>query len=367
MGKIELIKMHSFFPNNEIDFLCVFITVLVALYLYYRTVSSDNPQYHFSYPFFVAIILAFSLFFRPEAGDFWHTLERYTFGDPSIYTRHWEGAYYWLKDLIPNNYLLWRCCIWGPAAIIIAIAMKRMNLPSGLAVLVFILYALRAYYYTRNCLGLSLLLLAVTILTTDSQDSLPIKRLLIFLLLIGISWFFHKSMPMYIGIAVVSLMIPASKKGICLALVGAVVVAFFANYIAESVLNMQIWIGGESESGIGYLELERQTHLNWKGIISKLIYYLPFAYIAFYGFKDVVGKESGDVAYKTFYLITMIIWMVSFVFNQVHGRLFKSGMYSFAFFTTMFLTKNWRSVRSKRFLTITCIYYLWELFIFIVT
>ena len=136
--------MSLLVPNPLLDDLCMFAVYMVAIYNYY---CMDRDKKGTNYVFFVLFILLFSLLYRPIGGDFWHYLLFYEDGTHG----HMEDFYYWLMEVIPNNYILWRIAIWLPAAIFLAIVFKMMKVPSSYATSFFLLLALHtSFYYTRN-------------------------------------------------------------------------------------------------------------------------------------------------------------------------------------------------------------------------
>lgn len=357
--------MFQLVPNPVLDSICVIAVFFVAI-LNYVGIRKDKRG--MSYVFFVILILLYSILYRPVGGDFWSYLESYRLGFDTNY-RHMEDFYYWLMKQIPENYLLWRLAIWLPAAILIAWVFHLMKVPSNFASFFFILYGLQAYYYTRNALALSVLYFALAMICvyrTNKTNSSWIRALFIVLLIV--SWFLHKSMPLYIVVGILALLLPFNRNY----LVGALMVFPFLYgatlLISSRVLDVAgIWL--QEGVGVNYLETENVLNYNFKGIVSMIIKYMPVLYFYIIAFNKPISKESDDFRlYKTFLLFSFFVTFVSFLFfgqgsSSIHGRLYKSSFIPFSMTVGLYFKHFWGTKRCQSFIYLTILYYLWSIFV----
>lgn len=337
--------MFQLTPNGLLDSVCMMAMYIIAIYNY---VCMKHNKRGTGFVFLILFMLLFSLLYKPEGGDFFGYLEIYRLGVDNPY-RHMEDFYYWLMSLIPNNYLLWRVSIWLPAAIIITVIFRWLKIQSSVATTFFLLLALvPSYYYTRNVLALSVLYVALTLFVYKGNSA---RRTLVIAISIGLmlaSWYLHKSMPIYILIALASLFLPFNKKTMLIALIGFPVLYGVISLISSDFLAIsEIWI---SDIGQEYLESHNQLSFNWKGIIALVISYLPIIYFYYIAFRYPVPQTSQDFNhYKVFLYFAFIVFFISFLFfgqgsEAIQGRLYKSSMLPFAFAVCLYF-KNYNNTK----------------------
>ena len=355
--------MFQLVPNSLLDSICMVAVVLVALYNYW---CMKNNHKGTGYLFFVVFILLFSLLYRPEGGDFWHHLEVYELG--SAHHNNLEDFYNWLMDKIPNNFLLWRIVIWFPAAIFIMLTYKMMGVGSNNATTFFLMFGLiSVYYYTRNVLASSILYLGMAICCVTTK---PLKRFFSIVIFVGlsvVSYFLHKSMPMYIGLALMAIILPLNRNTVIGALIAFPLLYGLIYALSANILQMELWL--TDEVGLNYLEGTNTFTTNWKGVVNMIVKYIPFVYFYFIAFKNPIPKESEDYKfYKTFLLLGFLIFYLSFLFMgqgsiAIQGRLYKSSMIPFAFAVSLFFKHNLGSKQCRAFLVLMLVYYAYTLFV----
>lgn len=344
--------MFQLTPNGLLDAFCMIAVYLLAIYNYACMKDRKRGTGFF---FFVVFITLFSLFYRPEDGDFWHYLEAYRQGVDYPY-HHMEDFYYWLMSLIPNNYLLWRVSIWLPTAIIICIIFKIMKIPSNNATTFFLLLALtNAFYYTRNALALSVLYLALVIFCVRNHVVKKTLNTVLFIALTFASWYLHKSMPVYILLALMAIILPFNKKYILASLIAfpllyGVILSLTTNFVEI----VQLWL--MENAGDVYLEGENLFAANWKGVVGLIVGYLPIVYFYLIAFRRPLSKENPEFqSYKTFLLLSFFLFYISFLFSgqgsiAIQGRLYKSSMMPMAFVVCLFFKNNWGSKECRFFI-----------------
>ena len=360
--------MYQLTPNNFLDSVCIILVVLVTIYNYYSIRKNIKGT---SYFFFIIFILLFSLLYRPEEGDFWHYLDIYNLGAEYEYG-HMEDFYYWLLALIPNNYILWRIAIWLPAAVIIAFIFKSMKTPSNYASLFFLMFALTpAYYYTRNVLALAIMYLGLVYFCKQDKGIKKTINLILFGGLVIVSWFFHKSMPMYMLFALLAITLPLDKRTPIIALILFPIMYKCIMLLSNNFLAIEdLW---STEITNNYIEAKNTVYLNWKGFITLIISYTPIFYFYIIAFRKPLSKNIPEFRYyKVFLILAFVIFYVSFLFwgqgsASLQGRIYKSSMIPFTFALCIYLKHNIRTKHGKNFLYLMAIYYLYSMTIGFIT
>lgn len=349
--------MNNYSPNTFLDSFCIYTAVLIAIYNFFRMKRGKDGT---GYIFFVITILLFSLFYRPEGCDFWGHLRLYLLGEDA-YSLHMEPFFYWLIEVLPNNYLIWRTAIWLPAAILIAISYKKMNINSSYATVFFFVFALtQTFYYLRNILGFALLTFAITYLSIGKQNKY--FKLLIFSCIVIASWFLHKSMPLYIFLVIIAILLPHDKRyliaaAITIPIISSVILTISAEILQE--LNI--------EKGLGYLEADRVFTLNWKGIIGYIIQYAPIVYFYYIAFSKPLPKDNPNfTCYKVFLLYSFFIFCISFLFLgkgsfTLQLRFYYTSLFPFAFAVTLYFKEYLKTTRFETLLYLILFNYSWKL------
>ena len=107
--------------------ICFNFIVWLGLLFYYRGQIKRNTERHGTFWGFCIVIILFSTF-SFCAGDFLHYESLYVDLRHSNYNIHIEPFYYWLIKVLPESYYVWRCAVWGVAAIILVLIFKRLKL-----------------------------------------------------------------------------------------------------------------------------------------------------------------------------------------------------------------------------------------------
>ena len=343
-----------------------------------------------NYLFFVFVILFFSLLYKPEGGDFWSYYKLYELGSDFPY-KHMEQFYYWVMELIPNNYIMWRIAIWLPSAIFIALIFKLLKIPSCIATTIFLSFALTSsYYYTRNVLALSVLYIGLTLCSINlkfhnsNYNQLMLKSsgdnnmeylkfynyifkykyigLLLFLTLAIISWFLHKSMPMYILVAVISIFLPYNKKYIYYAIILFPFLYGIIMLVADHFLQMdEIWV--VQDSGKNYLYAINAKTVNWKGVIALVFKYIPYLYFYLAVFLNPLEEDNFDFkSFKTFLFFSFFTFYLSFLFlghgsSAIQGRIYKSSMLPFSIMSCIYFKHKMQHKQCKMLIKLILFYY----------
>ena len=342
------------FTFLSLENICLYSVLIVVSYNY-QSIFSDEIKRKTPYWFFWLFILFFSLYYTPENGDFWGYLNLY---ENPLINSHFEDFYLWLIKLIPDNYRLWRCVIWGTAGLLAVFTFKRMKIDSGVATIFFLCFALlNTYYYTRNCLGLYLLYFAISLYITDQKNNIIIK-LIILTFLISASYFLHRSMPLYIGLAVLAYFLPVKRWILITILITFPLLSqIFHNYYGQILLS-DIWMDHYySEEGF---QTAKEIQFSFWGITNMVIKNIPFIYIIYAASGNM--KNDMSVTYKltkTFFVFFCLIYGLSFFFwgIYVHYRFWASSMMPFTLFLASYYSQNRFNPICRRFIWMMIAYY----------
>ena len=353
--------MNDFSPNSLLDFFCIISVAFVALYNYMRMKAGKKGT---GYIFFVFFILLFSLFYRPVNGDFWHYLEMYDLG--SGVHNHLEPYFNWLIEEIPNNFLLWRIAIWLPAAILIAFTYQKLGIQSSMATFFFCLLGLVGfYYYTRNVLGMSILIFALSLIS--SRRLRPSTKIIHTILIIGLfalSWYLHKSMPIFIALSIMAILLPPNKRILLYSLLMFPILYGAIYSISSSVLGLELWLN--ESSGEEYLEAANTFYSNWKGVLGLIIKYAPIVYFYVIGFNSQLLSDKEEKSYKMFLYLSFFIFYISFLFFgrgsiMLQLRLYNSSLLPLSFASSIYFRRCKEPRQLQLFIVLLLVSYMFSL------
>lgn len=280
--------------------LLVFINLglwLILLLVYKKDFLNPfiNRKRSFIFPF---IILALFTTFAFSEADTYHYHEIYDRMLKINSQIHIEYVYYFLLKILPKNYYLWRFVIWGAASFIFVITAKRYRINPGILAFLLPVLLFQQFAVTRGCLGISIFLLAVSFILK------PVKQRKLFSILIGIfgclvSMAFHKSMPLFIFIFVLSC-IPLNRFFIYFLILIFPLLRSFVVSIIMAVIDMGFFEQDTVTFTMGYLDGERSIS-NIMGLIRLGIEYVP-RFLIIYIITRLIILNKQQVPYYISYL-----------------------------------------------------------------
>lgn len=259
-GKLTLINLFLWF-----------ILVYVYRSEYFRT--NNRPE---KYGLIGFIAILFSTFAFSEA-DTYHY--EYIYDKMVLYNVrvHIEEFYFWLVQVLPKNYYIWRLAIWGSAALIYIKVCKVNNLDSRIVGLIFPLILIQQFAVTRGCLGITLLLLGASVFIKSKKQN---KALYLWsVLAIVASLFLHKSLPLFIAIAALAF-IPLNKKTFIILLILFPVLRGFVLPFVFDFIGSGFFDKETASFATAYLESEK-SEMNFNGMLRMILEYAP-RFIIFY-------------------------------------------------------------------------------------
>lgn len=304
--------MNYIVPIESLDSLCLIACGILVIINFNSLYSEGKKTFNSFLPFGIFITL-FSIYYRPLDGDFWSSLEEFNErGD--LYKEHMEPVFVWLRDVLNYDYILWRYIVWGTASFFICLIFKKIKIEPSLATAVFLAIALiPCFYYLRNSLGFSVLYYALSLYTMSYKK---FKNIVALLVLIFLSWFLHRSMPIYIMLSLAALWLPLKKQFLIVSFILFPVLYASIVFFAQEFLMLAIL---SDDGGEKYVEATNELNVNLMGYIFMIIGYIPYVYIMykFCASYSVQPKTSLLYVQKTFFYITFFLLYLSFLF---HGQ-----------------------------------------------
>lgn len=342
--------------SNQLSLLCIFISILMIIIARpqntYRDPMSNNVKQGIVFFF---LLYTLNSVFAFWAADTYHMWDQFIEG--SQYTEFeilgYEAVYNWLAAILNNDYFLWRACIWIPACLFIYLCAKRLNILNRNFLLALILFA-GWMAYTRGMLGHTMLLFGVVLLVDNNNDKF---ERFVGLVLLCVSYFFHKSMYVNIIFALLAF-VPLGKKSIKISFIAYPFLTLLASVLISNIASGEIMISlGEGVGGVGdktanYVSLER-SESNIFGIIGKIITFSPQYLALFYLVDRIVFKKyfqeirQERVFTYLFRLTYVAIYIASlFYFVDTSSWIYERFKYMGFFPLPFVLAKVW-SMESK--------------------
>lgn len=296
--------------------LCVGVVIIV--FLNYGNVFSNRQKGGTSYFTFWLFITLFAMFYCPEYGDSFNgSIDLAEYAATGI-KGHYEDLYYLPLRFLPNNYYVWRFCVWGLAAFLLTVCYKTLNCPSQYATVIFLTVTLiPCFYYLRNSLGFALLYLAVILLLKEKQQTkLTFKTILVSILLLVISFFAHNSMPVYYLVVLLAFFCPFNYWTIIISVLLYPFLHRFVPDFATAFLSQSYISDATSELGLGYLSRDNTVNYNINGFILLVLQFIPFFVVYFDALKKMKRDDNNYTINKVFFQISYILLYIALCFYQ---------------------------------------------------
>lgn len=285
-----------------------FITVMV---LHFFPSYGDKVKANNNYTTVFILMVLISVFAFTEYDTYhYHT-------DYDIMIRHGEAEhveeyYFWLIQVLPHNYYIWRLAIWGGATAFFVWAMKLLGINATIAGALIPIVLISRFNVSRVSFGIAVLLFSVVLLT------LPKKKFLVRIIgLAGtvLSCYLHASMIIFVVIAIVSLLLPINKKTVIIMTILFPILYVSVMEFADNVLER---FGLVDENRIfSYLQGDK-LEITTIGFIYKIFSLVPlllmtFSISRYYLKEHELDKKNSEVYFK-FYKISFVFIYISMLF-----------------------------------------------------
>ena len=184
---------------------------------------------------------------------------------------HVEPFYYWLVKVLPHNYYVWRCGIWGVAMLLFIGTAKRYDINPMTLCFVFPMILMQQFALTRGALGIALFLFSSSYIIKPGSN----RIISCILGIVGcvVSLYLHKSLPLFAFIALFAF-VPLKKWTLAVLLVMFPVIRGFIIPFVFEMLGTSFFSEETVEFAANYLERE-QSKANFNGMIRYVVDYTP--------------------------------------------------------------------------------------------
>lgn len=310
-----------------------------------------------SFSVLLIFIVVFSTF-GFISGDYFHYKDLYTEIIRYNENIHLEEFYFWLIQILPTSYSIWRLTVWGFAAIVFILLLKQLNFNAQFSSLLFVLILMTTFPNLRNALGYVVLYYSVVLILFEKHKR--VTNCIIGSIGIICSFFLHKSMFMYILLLGIAL-VPFNKWVYIISWIAFPILYKYLYSISEYFLINSFANEQSITSGINYLNSDFNTYANLNGLIRMIVNRTSIILLLLYAIIRVFFKNSDHINYgmKVFLQYSYILIYLSFFFygQQVSAffasRFWDASLYPMAIFLIYYLY-NKRDIRFVRM----CLYLL---------
>lgn len=342
--------------NYQVELCFVsFIIFIVMLLISKPWVTLANPQKQNAKKEFNVFFIVFTVFniFQFWARDYYayylgfSSLSRYI----NEFNSDYELVYNRLADIVNNNYNIWRTIIWGGASVFTYYTAKKLDIQNkNLLVALTLITALNNIdNATRGVLGHTMLLFGA-VLFVDKKSNMFTQ--IIGLILVCVSYYFHKSMYVNIIFAVLALF-PFGKKTLIISLIAfpflTVVATYFINGIVGGNIEIALGegVGGVGDRTVSYAAGEK-LFANYKGMIVNAFSTIPEYLSLLYVIKKVLYEKcfQGLKMEKLYIYLTRLSFVCIYIASTFYFVETSEWIYirfkSMGFFPLVFvLAKVW--------------------------
>lgn len=349
----------------SVSHLHVVLSVLlwyVMLYLCYRQTrqydviepefEEDEPEFFKPNGFQIKMLILGLAFctIGCTGGDFLHNFKIYDMNVASNEPIHYEHYYYYLTQILPHNYYIWRFFVWGIAYIIVCFLIRRLDTDADIAYIIFILFLLNHFPNLRQSLGVVILILGLFVLTRISSSSTPVLMLCASLGLIAFSTIFHSTMYAFMAIALLCF-VPGIKNKYTI-IVAICIFPYLYNSIHDtsSLITQYIFSHNADalEKATSYLNSDYRVTSNVFGWIKIIINRSPFyILLAISTWRIFFRGEQVSYLEKHLLMFSLVLVYISVLFwgNDVSAylstRFWDNAIYPLAFFSMIYIRNHW--------------------------
>ena len=288
-----------------------FITVMVFKYLqgYRRTLSADSSYM----PIFILMTLI-SVFAFTEY-DTYHYHTTYDLMVEYNEAEHVEDYYFWLTQILPNSYYLWRFFIWGGACLFFVWALKLLKLNPTICGALIPLVLIARFNVSRASFGIVVLLFCIILLIAPKKNLLT--RLLALAGVVA-SGYLHSSMIIFIIIALLFLILPLTKKSIIILLLLFPFLYGSVLLISENLLDTY---GLVNENRIFKYMMEDKLEFSTIGLFIKCVekatlLLIVYSISRYYLSEQIKAKPENLIFFRIYKIAFGFIYVSSLFFLQ---------------------------------------------------
>ena len=308
----------------------IFIIMYKRKYTLPLKITAPTDKWLYLY----ALILVVTICIDDDWYHYQQMMEDYDF--VNRYLNHGEVVYSYIAEFVNRNYLLFRIVVWGSALYICKIIFQRCRINVNAAIFFIIAVFLLRFNYARATLAMAIYFLGLSFLIYPIENK-KFLSIVMALLLIGCSFFFHSSIAILIALTFL-IYVPINKYIIIFISAGLPLLGYYlTDYINAFVLSGMVEDEYLSQKMVGYVE-QVADRANIFGIVADFIGYGVFfcafisSFISIFKHKKLIDGEIWRLFKLTFFLL---IVASSILFTSLASQVF---FYRFLFMSFIPLT-----------------------------
>lgn len=281
--------------------------LIVAIYKYRGAYFGKIAKKESYWGVFLLLVL-FSTFAYAEA-DFYHYQWHYDmmkhYNVPSIS----EPIYFWLAQNLPDSFFVWRFSIWGSAATLMILTLRRVRANAICAGLLLPIYFWHQFSITRGGLGFAIIVFSLVLLFDGSK-----KEKIIALIAIFLSTSFHHSISAFLVLLPLVIIMPFNSKMIKAYMVAFPILYSLIMVATTYLLNLDFLVADTEQLAESYME-KSKADINYLGVFFNILHFsgqLLILYLA----TTFILKNKKFVNKSIFFLLKygFVLVYISFLF-----------------------------------------------------
>lgn len=346
-----MLGIDSFIGNNGLMLFCKLL-LMFMITLNIGNAFYKNVNFGTGYFMLFLVMVIYCVFYSPEVGDNFSSMESY-YGYLNGVDRnslHFESIYFYIMDMIPFGYIYYRLFLWGAACLLCVWFLKKIHINSHVATLAVLTFALPILLYYQRAAFAYVLIYVALYYYISRGDFIGRNRLLksnyrlFFVILLLCTLPFHRAMPVYVAIALVSLLVPKNKIGIGCLIVGLVAFSFSA--FSNSIMLLDFFSEDTRETAMVYLDSDTSIlGQNFNGALANILRLLPLYIMLIYGIYKMIITPTHFVEFEKICMVnTLILVFISYLFMDIsfsiQVKFYNAAMMPWTLFLASYYTRN---------------------------
>lgn len=247
--------------------------------------------------------------------DWFHYLEDYFFIRDG-YRTNLEDVYVWIIQNISPNYICFRLVVWGTALYLFVKTANNLSVSKELVLLLFSIIYIIWFAYARATLAMAMAFYGYSLIIKNSHK---FKSVLLGIVILLSSYFFHKTAAFAIGIVALALLLKRFPRyTLWILLISFPLAIVLAKIGVASFMLTDINGDGDMASymatGQRYMEKDLSTH-GIGAILHSMLERIPYYLTAYLGFGIIRQKTMilpSDI--KAFIVLQILLVFISSIF-----------------------------------------------------
>lgn len=334
-------------PEYSEGLVCISIAIFAVMWLAaYGNRNSLAAKVSLRDKMVMIVLTAFTMFSFYDT-DYYHYITGFESLRGPHPSEHFEEGYHFIAQYV-SNYLTFRFIVWGSAVLLFQSAVRRLklNLHQALFILVSV-FALK-FSYGRVSLAMAMMYWGFSRLIYPGKD--PVMPRILGLLMLCLSFYFHKSAPFGIAIILISLF-PIRRNMFLLSLVLFPIVALAVQASLAHVMSMNADDASALSVETAQFYMERKSGPHGPGaLIQKTLERIPYYIIVVIYAKCLLSNKIrrwrystraiANASYLTIYISSIFLLDLSVETSIMYYRFLYFAMIPSAMFLTYCYTNN---------------------------